>query len=161
MDWKEKLTAVSEQAATKNKKQGYLESETEQEDRYLFELTESKKILEQQLGKPMDFLCWPGGGYNQNSKELALNIYTAVTLGSADKSPVKNRVGEDARFIRRVGVPCLERGGRVHYLNGRYFVYFLDEFRGQRFARRRRQCLKLLNMVRLKWRLLFDRRRKP
>ena len=143
LDWREKLFTVARKAEIESKKQGYFESEAEQKKRYLYELTESRKILEKQLGKPMDFLCWPGGGYNQCSLELALQIYSAVTMSSVDKSPVKNRVGEDARFIRRVGVPCFEKMNKAHYFSGRYLVYFLGEFRRKKLYRRFRQLLKI------------------
>ena len=145
--WKEQLFEVSHRLRRILKNQGNFESDQEQEDRYRYELTESKNILEIRLNKSIDFLCWPGGGYNQKSQAMALEIYKAVTLGSADRNPARNRVGEDARFIRRVGVPCLEKGNNVHYFNGNYLVYYLDEFRGGNLARKKRQVLKMIQLI--------------
>lgn len=145
-DWKEKLFKISREVRQTTEKQGEFESEQEQEFRYNYELTESKKILEERLGKPMDFLCWPGGGYNQQSQEMALKIYSAVTLSSADKNPARNRVGEDSRFIRRTGVPCIELKGSVIYPEGLYFVKFMEEYIGERWARKQRQILKIAEL---------------
>ncbi len=146
-DWKEKLFEVSRETRRTIKKQGDFESDQEQETRYRYELMESKKILESRLGKPMNFLCWPGGGYNQKSQEMALEIYTAVTLGSVDKNPAANRVGEDSKLIRRIGVPFLGTEKTLQYFSGNYFVHYLDEFRGEKLARRQRQILKLLKLI--------------
>jgi len=156
LDWKEQLFEVSREIRQTSGNLGTLESEQEQEARYWYELTESKTVLESRLGKSLHFLCWPGGGYNQKSQAMALEIYSAVTLGSFDKSPMRNRCGEDAGLIRRIGVPCIEKGLKVHYFNGNYFVYVLDEFRGKKLARRRRQVLKLCKLIRIKCTELFS-----
>ncbi len=37
----------------------------------LFELVESKAILERELGKPVDYFAWPGGWYNKALIEMA------------------------------------------------------------------------------------------
>lgn len=154
-NWRKTLVAVAEGVRCHGVNQDVFETEQEQNERYLYELTESKKILEEQLETPMNFLCWPGGGYNKKSQEMALEIYSAVTLSSSDKSSVRNRAGEDESLIRRVGVPCLEEGGNVYYFNGNYFVLYLDEFMGSKLARWQRQILKLLKLVSVKCAVFF------
>jgi len=145
--WREKLLYVSHELREANPGAALFESDQEQKARFRYELLGSKKTLERRLDRPMNFLCWPGGGYNKKSQTMALEIYTAVTLSSADKNPAKNKVGEDARFIRRIGVPSLSGGKKIYYFNGNYFIYFLDEFRGESLVRQKRQFLKLLKVV--------------
>jgi len=148
LGWKEKLFEVSHKVRQSSENLGAIESEQEQQARYHYELSESKIILEKRLEKSMDFLCWPGGSYNQKSQAMALDIYSAVTLGSVDKNPARNRVGEDARFIRRIGVPCIESKGSVTYPGGLYFVKYIDEYIGEQWARKHRQILKLAELFR-------------
>ncbi|MEI6821265.1 MAG: polysaccharide deacetylase family protein [Bacteroidota bacterium] len=62
---------------------GYYESDDEMEKRFRYEIYESKIILEDKLKKRINFLCWPGGIYNELSFKLALDAgYKATTLGS-------------------------------------------------------------------------------
>jgi len=41
-------------------------------ERYWYELAESKRLLEEKLNKKVEFLCWPGGGYNELSIQLSI-----------------------------------------------------------------------------------------
>lgn len=73
--------------ATYNDQIGHYETDTEMENRYKYELFESKRILEEKLNKTIDFLCWPGGGYNELSLKLAEEAgYKASTVASWDKN---------------------------------------------------------------------------
>jgi peptidoglycan/xylan/chitin deacetylase (PgdA/CDA1 family) len=64
---------------------GRMESDQEMIQRYYDELINSKKILQEKLHKPIDFLCWPGGGYNDLSLEISKQAgYKASTISSAD-----------------------------------------------------------------------------
>ncbi len=69
---------------------GRMETDAELIERYLYELRESKRILEAGLDKEVDFLCWPGGAYNQTSVSLSREVgYKASTLASkGDKNPL-------------------------------------------------------------------------
>ncbi len=71
----------------KNKYPGRFESDEEVKNRYEYELIESKRILEDQLNKKIDFLCWPGGGYNDLAIEISKRAgYKASTLASKEKN---------------------------------------------------------------------------
>lgn len=62
---------------------GRLETDEEMIKRYEYELEESKKIIEQKLNKKVDFLCWPGGVYNELSVAISIKAgYKASTLSS-------------------------------------------------------------------------------
>lgn len=64
---------------------GLFESDKEMEKRYRYEIFESKRILEEKLNKDVNFLCWPGGGYNDLSISLSKEAnYKASTLASGE-----------------------------------------------------------------------------
>jgi peptidoglycan/xylan/chitin deacetylase (PgdA/CDA1 family) len=68
-----------------NASAGRWETEQETEKRYRYELFESKKIIEEKLNKKVEFLCWPGGGYNELSVKLSKEArYKASTLASKE-----------------------------------------------------------------------------
>lgn len=147
-DWRAKLLAKVREIRQRSVTPGRYETEAEQLARYRLELVVSKKILQERLGRKIEFLCWPGGGYNELTLSLALEHYTSVTLGSADPSPARNRPGEDPRFIKRLGVPGISTKGRITYPGGRYFLQVLKEYQGNLIARRYRQTLKALALGR-------------
>lgn len=130
------------------------ETEAERLERLAFEIRGSKRLIEERLGREVPFMAWPGGGYDDEATALAREVYRATTIGSWDprRDDARNLPGGDPRVIGRLGVPTLERGGRHHYPGGRYLVQFLDEFRGVRLARRKRQALKAFLMAGLRLR---------
>lgn len=66
---------------------GRSETDLEMEERFRYELVESKRILEEKLSKKVTILCWPGGGYNETSLRLAIEAgYLASTIASADNA---------------------------------------------------------------------------
>lgn len=70
---------------------GRFESNEEMDNRYRYELFESKRILEEKLKKNIDFLCWPGGGYNEKSIEISLEAgYKASTIRKNDCSLIND-----------------------------------------------------------------------
>lgn len=50
---------------------GRYETYQEYIDRIHNELKESKRIIQEQLNKDVDFVCWPGGGYNKDVLKIA------------------------------------------------------------------------------------------
>ena len=90
--------------STYNNQIGNYETDTEMEKRYRYELFESKRILEERLNKKIDFLCWPGGGYNELSLKLAKEAgYKASTVASWDKNSNFDNLGGYKR-IKRFGL---------------------------------------------------------
>ncbi|MFZ1936721.1 MAG: polysaccharide deacetylase family protein [Thermoguttaceae bacterium] len=142
--WRETLMAKVRQLRDRGYKVGTYESEVGRIARYRFELAECQMTIEGRLGRRVKFLCWPGGACNEISRSIAVGLYAAVTLGSADPSPARNRPGEDARFIKRIGVPAIEHGRKVIYPGGRYLVQALREYQGSWLARRSRQIIKVV-----------------
>jgi hypothetical protein len=73
-----------------------------------------------------------------------------MTLSSNDRYALKHLYDSSPKFIRRIGVPHLLINNRTIYPNGRYLICFLEELRKVPFARRKRQILKLINLLILK-----------
>lgn len=86
-DNKEKLIKIANNYLEKHGTYGRYETDEEMYSRYHYDIFESKRILEEKLNHKVDFLCWPGGGYN----DLAISIsklagYKASTISSNDKN---------------------------------------------------------------------------
>lgn len=83
---------------------GRFESDNEMEERFKYELFNSKKILEEKLNKEVTILCWPGGGYNEVSLRIAQEAgYLASTIASADNVGSFRNLG--SRYKRIVRYP--------------------------------------------------------
>lgn len=109
---------------------GRFESDEEMERRYRYELFESKRILEEKLNKKVEFLCWPGRGYNNLSIKLSIEAgYKASTITSPEKHKVLDNSGEYKR-IQRFGM-----GSFITTRTGSYLVktpnYFIHNFKGK------------------------------
>lgn len=148
-DWQDQLRAESV-----NFRQGVeLHHSKESQEDYLarieFELAQSKKVIEENLQKKVDYLCWPGGGYNEQVREIALSLYKGMTLSSSDSLDHNNRVGDSSRFFSRQGVPYVESGEKLSYTDGRYLVHFLLEYNGKMVHRRLRQLLKVVALIKM------------
>ncbi len=64
-----------------------VETDEEYTKRVYFELSESKRIIENELNKKVEFCCWPSGDNTEFTHKLALDIgYAATTIGKADVS---------------------------------------------------------------------------
>ena len=80
---------------------GEYETEKEQIERYWYELSKAKEILECRLDKPVDYLCWPGGGYNQISVSMSWDAgYKASTIASWDTKTIPDNSGPNKRIKR-------------------------------------------------------------
>lgn len=59
-----------------------IESESEQRARMYYEIAESKRQLEEQLSKPVQFMCWPHGDNSHEAHQMAKEVgYLASTAG--------------------------------------------------------------------------------
>jgi peptidoglycan/xylan/chitin deacetylase (PgdA/CDA1 family) len=131
--WRGVLLESSSQYRSKHHLDGRRESEEEYQARVRYELGVSKEIIEARLRKRVNFLCWPGGGYNDTTERIAEGVgYLSMTLSSKD--PRRSR--QDPSRIARLGAPMLQRGIKTLYRSGRYLVYMLYCMQGSR-----RNCL--------------------
>jgi len=103
-DWREDLFGVS-RTITGRGDGGRHESDDERMTRIRDEIVLSKNELETILGRSLEFLCWPGGSYDETAVEVAREAgYKAWTLSSRDESPQRNRPGDDPMWVRRMAV---------------------------------------------------------
>ena len=92
---------------------GRYETDEEKEQRFRYELFDSKRILEEKLGKKVDFLCWPGGGYDDMSLKLAEEAgYLASTIASRESLNAVNNEGKSYKRIVRYGMDSTISKGR-------------------------------------------------
>jgi len=155
-DWRDQLEAESESFRQGVELYHSKESQEDYLARIEFELAESKKIIEENLQKKVDYFCWPGGGYNEQVREKALSLYKGMTLSSSDSLDHNNRVGDSSRFFSRLGVPYVQLKDQLAYTSGNYLIYFLKELSGSMVSRKLRQLLKVIQLVKL---CLFNRKK--
>jgi len=98
-NWRERLLELAKNFSQQNTLKDRVESDDEYYERVLWEVGESKRILEEKLKKKVDFLCWPGGAYTQQALQIAEKCgYLATTVKGGF-----NRFGDDPTKIARGG----------------------------------------------------------
>jgi len=111
---KEQLMSFTETYRRENNRLGRYESDEELERRYRYEVYESKRILEEILNKPVEYLCWPGGGYNDRSIRMSVDAgYKASTIPSWEKHKLLDN-SKPYKRIRRLGI------GSYYKFNNKY-----------------------------------------
>ena len=102
----------------------WLPSVSVDEDKLRDELAGSKSLLEQALGRPVDYICYPNGGFNGLIEEAAQNY---GYKGAFTTNPSKKSDIDDIYAIRRIkmssssDLPILLRGKL-----SRYYVWFKE-----------------------------------
>ncbi len=94
------------------------------------ELADSRRILSEGLGRDVRFLCWPGGGYDDEVFDAAAELYAGTSVASRHWS---TRVGFDARGcfrFRRIAPPGVETRFGYRYLGPSMLLLSLEETRG-------------------------------
>jgi peptidoglycan/xylan/chitin deacetylase (PgdA/CDA1 family) len=77
----------------------WIPSASVDEEKLWGELAGSKEILEKGLGKSVDFVCYPGGGFNDLAKDTAKK---AGYKGAFTTNPAKKSGIDDIYAIRRI-----------------------------------------------------------
>ncbi|MFC1926562.1 polysaccharide deacetylase family protein [Chloroflexota bacterium] len=97
---------------------GQYETEEEYEERLRYEIIESKKIIEKELNKKVNFLCWPRGKYNEISLEIAKEAgYLSTAYGSRDIGKENTPQTDPSRF-KRIWISGITYKGTKHRLSG-------------------------------------------
>ncbi len=108
---------------------GTYETDEDMEERYRYELFESKRILEEKLNKNISYLCWPGGGYNQLSVDLSIEAgYKASTFSAKNKDFVKRDVGEYKSIKRFAMTSIISTHKKNHYVKSSNFLINLFKY---------------------------------
>jgi hypothetical protein len=114
--WRSELLDVVVSAGGKNGIPGAYETDKQREERIRAELADSKQLIEVQLDKRVDYICWPGGGNDPLVRRMARDVgYRAWTLGSKDQLEKRNRPGSDPTCIKRMATSNAinHRGRRI------------------------------------------------
>jgi hypothetical protein len=123
-DWREVLLQVAAQYKLSHAVAYERETESDYYRRLLYELEESKRIIENQLDKQVRILCWPNGGWTDVTHDLAIQAgYEATTVkGSPNvfNSP-------DPTRILRMG---LHQVGKSALVSRLFVTYALNAHRG-------------------------------
>ncbi len=143
--WREILFSELESYRWKSTRpEGRYETEERKNARIRGEILESKSIIQNRLSKKVDYMAWPGGGYDERAVAYALEEYALLTMNSREGTGCRNRPGESEHKYKRIGVPYIEAGGALWYPGGGYLERSMREFRGERMARLERQVSKAL-----------------
>jgi peptidoglycan/xylan/chitin deacetylase (PgdA/CDA1 family) len=132
VDWRQQLERVAKDFRQLRGDCGRFESDTEYKARVQQELAGSKQMIERKLEKKVDFLCWPGGGYNATSVGISKEVgYLACVHSSWDRAIKKNRLGEDPSHWSRISPPAFHWSEtKVKYKGGLYLICLLNSIRG-------------------------------
>jgi peptidoglycan/xylan/chitin deacetylase (PgdA/CDA1 family) len=103
-DWRTVLEAHVASTIGNDGIAGYYESEAERTSRIRDELQRSKEIIETNLDKQVDYICWPGGANDELVQQIARDVgYKSWTLSSSSALEKRNLPGADPETIKRIG----------------------------------------------------------
>ncbi len=107
-----------------------VETETDYRARLAYEIVESKNIIEDQLKKPVQFLCWPHGDNTAEAHSLARQAgYLATTSGKMVSEQQKSdripRIGADFTNGRRVSLLKFQYKIASHYKKQPWYSLWL------------------------------------
>jgi len=133
-DWKKKLIEVANSYRKSNALEEKYETEEEYEKRIIYELKESKEIIQKRLNIDVNFLCWPIGGATPKTVEISSKVgYISSTDANDMKKDIrrhiKNTYGENPSRIYRIKAGFYPKGNKSYrYKNGFLFVLSLYDF---------------------------------
>ena len=134
---------VLREAARKLPSSERYESEDEYRARVEWELATSREEIESRLGKRVDIICWPGGGHNEVTQDIARKVgYVGWTMRA-----LANLAGRASPEIGRESVPILKLGRASGVVNRLAFVYKVEACRGTPFWRQARWLVRCLYAV--------------
>ena len=146
-DWRQVL-ATRAAALTEGGQNGEFETESEYRGRVQHELGVSKTILEEQLGKKITGICWPGGGVTEEVVELAKTVgYSHFTLPSSWKADQAK--GRYSDMVPRIGsLSKLQwRGRYLGIPSGAEFVWHLQRHQGDELSKWLWRCARALRIA--------------
>ncbi len=102
-DWCQQLNdVVAKNRRSNGGASGTFESVIDHEKRIMHELKESKKVIEQELNKTIEGICWPGGGVTESVFKMAKEVgYKYFTLPSSWETKISH--GQYENMIPRIG----------------------------------------------------------
>lgn len=128
-EWRNTLHEIADNYKFRHPLNDRYETEEEYIERVKFEIFESKRKIEENLDKTVEFICWPGGGCNEITQQLAVDVrYLASTKGT-----VKNAWGAEPSRIHRVS-SSLGNQLSVGYIGLCLFAIQVEIYRGPKLC---------------------------
>jgi peptidoglycan/xylan/chitin deacetylase (PgdA/CDA1 family) len=146
-NWREELQRIATEP-TSGRTAGRLEAEGDYVNRVRHELSESKRIIEERLGKQVNSICWPGGGVSEQVLALAREIgYERFTLPSAWRAA--RAQGQYADLCPRTGGGGVIRHNNrdIARLSPTEFIWRVERMSGSRFYNFMNKCSVLGRLV--------------
>lgn len=102
--WRNQLDSLRLESFPNGEIPGSYEPDGLMKDRLQNELCRSKELIELNLDKTVDFICWPGGANDEQVQKIARDAgFKSWTLSSRDEGSKRNRPGADPVSIKRIG----------------------------------------------------------
>jgi peptidoglycan/xylan/chitin deacetylase (PgdA/CDA1 family) len=92
------------------------------------ELAESKRILEERIGKPVDFLCYPIGAQDERVRRLSRE---AGYRGAVATNPGRSSPASDVFAIKRIRISNSSDNLFVFWFESSGYYTFFKELKGQ------------------------------
>jgi len=103
-DWRERLNDYVTREFNDLKLPGTYEPDGDRIARISDEVRQSKRLIEENLNKSVEFVCWPGGANAEDVQKIAIDAgYKSWTLDSRSQAGKRNRPGADPVNIKRIG----------------------------------------------------------
>jgi len=103
-DWRSVLERQVATISLHGNLPGRYESDEARAARITDELKRSKELLEKNLEKAVDFICWPGGANDETVQKTARSLgYRSWTLSSSNQLEKRNHPGVNPISIKRIG----------------------------------------------------------
>lgn len=134
--WEKELLEYHDELMEQHEHKGHYETSDDYKKRVFKELRDSKGIIERELDKTVDFICWPGGAYNDTVLSIAKSVgYKAWTLSSTDQTDLRNRPGADPTQVKRIGSfhKYIRKAKEFGYASKYYFISGVERHRGSSF----------------------------
>ncbi|MFA7156728.1 MAG: polysaccharide deacetylase family protein [Bacilli bacterium] len=127
---------------------GHFETDNDYKSRVIYELVASKEIIEHNLNKTVDAICWPGGGVSEEVLRIAKKVgYKYFTLPGSWKTRHISNCCENM-ISRITSVPrVLWKGNFICYVTGAQFLSIIESARGSFFARSKGKTIKFIQLL--------------
>lgn len=148
--WLDELRTRHDLLSAKYSVSSRYESERERAARIYEELVESKRVLEEGLSKRVEFICWPGGGYDAATLDMARKAgYKSWTLASSDQGGFRNIPNVDNEQVKRIGDSIHQhwRSQAIGYTNGYEFFCAVRRHQGSIFHKWFGRALRTLRIA--------------
>lgn len=104
-DWEQGLNRIIKGVESTGSFPGQWESELDREARVRYEISQSRAIIGRELGKSVDYICWPAGGSDEFCERTARECgYLSWTLRSRQLPEKRNLPYSEPSGIRRMGI---------------------------------------------------------